>query len=356
MPHTPPPPSSQRPRFVAHYSSTSESQGSTAGASSTFGSQNRERDQGREVQASPSRVVQQGWNRGMEGQGKERGTPLSQESNVDDLADHVKKIDLTGKFKPNPADPGEGWKPYAKGDWKGKGKGKVNAPNGGIVPDNGYAGHAAQQGGSLARYGRPTQEGKPPYGSKSNLNPNTLPFPQSTSTANGSAYLRQVDKPPPVARYPSQTGTDQLPSKAPARKSKPAPPVEDPIDPKDYFRYTDYSPTPEVIYTTSLPEADELLSRLQGEVLGLDLEWPMAGWYKGPDGKKFQIGMTWNETAKKWDFGQGRTALIQICDEKLIILIHLKEGNSESSTLRRSLLGVLVLMGQIWSCLGSSSR
>nr|XP_019013796.1 uncharacterized protein I206_01870 [Kwoniella pini CBS 10737]OCF52577.1 hypothetical protein I206_01870 [Kwoniella pini CBS 10737] len=107
-------------------------------------------------------------------------------------------------------------------------------------------------------------------------------------------------------------------------------PQEDGMKGLPYFHYGQYSPAPQVVYTSSTEEANDLLSCLKGNVLGFDLEWPPAGVYKmtRPDGSTWEkkIGMTWDPIKKEYIFGQGRTALMQFCDDKLIVLIHLGES------------------------------
>ncbi|WRT67397.1 uncharacterized protein IL334_004368 [Kwoniella shivajii] len=95
------------------------------------------------------------------------------------------------------------------------------------------------------------------------------------------------------------------------------------------FHYSQYTPAPQVAYTSSIEEANDLLSCLKGDVLGFDLEWPPGGRHRilQKDGSYVEkrIAMTWNETTRKYDIGQGRTALMQFCDEKLVVLVHLGE-------------------------------
>ncbi|WVQ98983.1 hypothetical protein IAU59_006115 [Kwoniella sp. CBS 9459] len=97
-----------------------------------------------------------------------------------------------------------------------------------------------------------------------------------------------------------------------------------------YFHYSAYPSPPQVVYTSHAEEANDLLSCLKGNILGFDLEWPPAGEYTvsipGGGTMKKKIGMTWDESRKKYIFGQGRTALMQFCDEKLVVLIHLGEN------------------------------
>ncbi|WVW82806.1 hypothetical protein I302_104817 [Kwoniella bestiolae CBS 10118] len=95
------------------------------------------------------------------------------------------------------------------------------------------------------------------------------------------------------------------------------------------FHYDQYSPKPQIAYTSSTDEANDLLGCLKGDVLGFDLEWPPGGKYKvtQPDGsvKTVRIGMTWSKEKGGYVFGQGRTALMQFCDERLVVLVHLGE-------------------------------
>nr|XP_031861093.1 uncharacterized protein CI109_003453 [Kwoniella shandongensis]KAA5528165.1 hypothetical protein CI109_003453 [Kwoniella shandongensis] len=103
-----------------------------------------------------------------------------------------------------------------------------------------------------------------------------------------------------------------------------------PMDSLPLFHYSQYDPPPSIVYTTCPSEADDLVSCLKGNVLGFDLEWPPAGKYRVPipggGTMEKRIGMKWNETLKKYEWGQGRTALVQLCDEKMVILIHLGEN------------------------------
>jgi hypothetical protein len=105
------------------------------------------------------------------------------------------------------------------------------------------------------------------------------------------------------------------------------------------FSYRAFTPHPRVVYTTSLSEADDLISCLQGNILGFDLEWPPAGFHKVTDTRgrtrKLQVGMTWLPEQRKWQFGQGRTALVQVCDERMVLLIHITGMKSASRYSRR---------------------
>ncbi|RXK42028.1 hypothetical protein M231_00749 [Tremella mesenterica] len=84
------------------------------------------------------------------------------------------------------------------------------------------------------------------------------------------------------------------------------------------FHYSTYSAkngrTPQVVYTLSDEEADDLVPCLRGEVVGFDLEWPgqVKTWVKEGDGWKVK-------------FEQGQTAVVQVCDDRIILVIHLKD-------------------------------
>lgn len=110
------------------------------------------------------------------------------------------------------------------------------------------------------------------------------------------------------------------------------------------FSHRTFTPSPRVVYTTSSSEADDLLACLRGPVLGFDLEWPTAGRHRIVDGKgkthTIKTGMTWMPAEQRYAFGQGKTALIQVCDERMVVLIHLNglpDGlKSESSRVESS--------------------
>lgn len=99
------------------------------------------------------------------------------------------------------------------------------------------------------------------------------------------------------------------------------------------FSYRNYTKRPpRVAYTTSMAEAEDLLSCLRGNVMGFDLEWPASGFFKSSDvgGKKrVPVGAKWNAAKGKYDFSQAKTALAQICDEDLVVLIHLRNPKGQ---------------------------
>ncbi|KAI8972404.1 ribonuclease H-like domain-containing protein [Trametes punicea] len=69
------------------------------------------------------------------------------------------------------------------------------------------------------------------------------------------------------------------------------------------YSYRDYTPTPAVVYTADEGEANDLVQCLKGPVLGFDLEWVVL----------FRRGRAPIEH---------KTALVQLCDARMILLIH----------------------------------
>jgi hypothetical protein len=76
---------------------------------------------------------------------------------------------------------------------------------------------------------------------------------------------------------------------------------------------------PTIVYTSSPDEATELISCLRGGVYGFDLEWPV---WKGTR------GTSKNGKNKEW-VNPGKTALVQICDEKMVLLLHVSKMDGE---------------------------
>ncbi|KAI0689752.1 ribonuclease H-like domain-containing protein [Cerioporus squamosus] len=95
----------------------------------------------------------------------------------------------------------------------------------------------------------------------------------------------------PEAAVPATSGNASS-SVAPAPSEKETLPL---------YSYKQFPPTPAVVYTRHEEEANELVQCLKGP-LGFDLEWPVT----------FRRG----QAPKEW-----RTALVQICDSRMIILI-----------------------------------
>ncbi|WVQ77660.1 hypothetical protein IAR50_007348 [Cryptococcus sp. DSM 104548] len=97
----------------------------------------------------------------------------------------------------------------------------------------------------------------------------------------------------------------------------PVPTFSLPADPDPSLPFFTYknSPSPFTVkYTRSPDEADILVDTLQGDIIGFDMEWPIWG-------KK-----TWNSAERRYKYQQGKTALVQLCDEQTVILIHLQNN------------------------------
>nr|XP_018263566.1 uncharacterized protein I303_03435 [Kwoniella dejecticola CBS 10117]OBR85724.1 hypothetical protein I303_03435 [Kwoniella dejecticola CBS 10117] len=151
-----------------------------------------------------------------------------------------------------------------------------------------------------------------------------LAFPSRTAKAVPSASKTQGMDFVQKSKEASINGKGQSQKGKSRSKAK-----SDDAQPLPFFHYSQYVPPPQVVYTTSTDEANDLLGCLKGSVLGFDLEWPPAGRYKmtRPDGSTWEkkVGMTWDPVTRDYVYGQGRTALMQFCDEKLVVLIHLGE-------------------------------
>jgi len=245
-----PPPASNRPRMVAHYSSTeteSSQQTEMGDTQSSFGGPSQ----------SPSKK------------------PLERIT----VAPHLPKIEK---------------------DVKGKGKGKI--------PDAGFSDEAIEDMANefsnveigrksilMGRIKVSNPKDLPPYGQKAKTT-STI----SKVTAGPSKIIPKVS-----------SSTTSSKSNPPISKGAE---VEDPS--LDYFQYQKCPNPPAVVYTTDPSEANDLIDCLKGDVFGFDLEWPsrVKQWDK----------------AGKFSLGQGRTALVQICDQHTIILLHMKKKSSMS--------------------------
>lgn len=89
----------------------------------------------------------------------------------------------------------------------------------------------------------------------------------------------------------------------------------DPVDELPFFTYTSLKPKPTLVYTCCPDEADDLLMLLKGDVVGFDMEWPVA--YRAQKGVA---------GARKLE---DKTALVQVCDDKMVLLLHLSKMRSE---------------------------
>jgi hypothetical protein len=246
-----PPPASNRPRMVAHYSSTeteSSQQTETGDTQSTFGGPSQ----------SPSKK------------------PLERITAAPPLL-------------------------IVEKDVKGKGKGKEKAQ----IPDAGFSDEAiedmANEFANVEIGRKSTLTSRIKVSSTKDLSPNC---PKSKAA--------------PTISQPTSKIIPKVPSSSTSTKPNPPNPkvaeVEDPSI--VYFQYQKCPNPPAVVYTTDPSEANDLIDCLKGDVFGFDLEWPsrVKQWDK----------------AGKFSLGQGRTALVQICDRHTIILLHLKKKNGIS--------------------------
>jgi hypothetical protein len=80
------------------------------------------------------------------------------------------------------------------------------------------------------------------------------------------------------------------------------------VEPKRYV-------PPTLVYTACADEADDLIPLLQGDVVGFDMEWPVN--YRRFKG------------AASAQYLPGQTALVQVCDDKMVLLLHLSKMNCE---------------------------
>jgi hypothetical protein len=141
-------------------------------------------------------------------------------------------------------------------------------------------------------------------------------LPLKSSSLSSRTQTRPL--PPPAAGQPSL--------RALSTKTKTQLPL---------FSYRNFRPNPpKIAYTSSISEADDLLSCLKGPILGFDMEWPISGFHKHTDlvtgavTKKIIGGKMGADGAIVWE--QCKTALVQVCDESLVVLVHVWEMNSES--------------------------
>jgi hypothetical protein len=120
-------------------------------------------------------------------------------------------------------------------------------------------------------------------------------------------------------------------------------PAEEPAPPKPELRKFSHKTwhvgnplfrrPPTLAYTTDPGEANRLLGQIQGEAIAFDMEWPFS-FKRGPGG------------------GAGKTALVQVGDEKLVVLIHLSMMKGEL-TQSLSWKGMLIFA---WQSSPQSSR
>ncbi len=135
---------------------------------------------------------------------------------------------------------------------------------------------------------------KPPSKGKARA---TAPLPITRTTSD-------IENQPAIAT--AATAGEASSSAAPA----PAPPEKETLP---LYSYKQYPLIPAVVYTRHEEEANDLVGCLKGP-LGFDLEWPVS----------FRRG----RAPQEWP-----TALVQICDSRMIVLIQVSAMSSTSCAL-----------------------
>ncbi|OCH87160.1 ribonuclease H-like protein [Obba rivulosa] len=114
-------------------------------------------------------------------------------------------------------------------------------------------------------------------------------------------------------------GQPKLPRPKPGKTRRivlPPKPILQEVDPAKYS-YKDFKPRPTIVYTRHEQEANDLVETLKGP-LGFDMEWPVIlrrG--RSPEYRK--------------------TALVQVCDERIILLVHISQMSRFPAKLREVL-------------------
>ena len=291
---TPPPPSSQRPRMIATYSSTSQStQGASQDTHDTFESVMSVASTSQQSESESESV----WSIGRGGGGiqlvthsiESRRYSTGRSHYGSDEEEAVEEVELR-TTRSGPVDEVDALladldlNPIARSSSTSR-KPRIPSPTGPPVP--------------------------PPIRSK------TLPVPGAIK----SKPARAVPTPFPLPKSIPKPRSVALPSLLPLSRPPSIPVVRAPIYVEDtgavlpLFRYQDLPKPPKVVYTRDLAEANDLLACLSGSVVAFDMEWPTR---------------TWDKEMKKWVYGQAKTALMQFSDEKLVVLIHVWYMSGES--------------------------
>ncbi len=133
--------------------------------------------------------------------------------------------------------------------------------------------------------------------------------PPSKGKARASAPLpitrttSDIENEPAIAIVTATAGEASI-------SAAPAPPEKETLP---LYSYKQYPPIPAVVYTRHEEEANDLVGCLKGP-LGFDLEWPVS----------FRRG----KAPQEWP-----TALVQICDSRMIVLIQVSAMSSTSGAL-----------------------
>ena len=272
---------------------------------------------------------------GEEGGGVEEGVRKGGDGGLEEITSMIGNVDLTGKFADRPVERKKGVKKPEQKQVENTGaqktmadqveKGESVRSNLPTRPGSPNAYIAAAQArtdtptaSATAAPVKPTSKAK---AAPTRTTGTTRPTKSSSSTSGKASYST------------SSTSTSSAFAAASSRLPTPPPAIDPSTLP--FFSYRKYDKPPNVAYTTDPDEANDLLSCLKGPVLGLDLEWPMAGMYDTVDprtGKstKIRVGMTWDAATGRYKFGQGKVALVQLCDERMIVLVHLMHMKSKA--------------------------
>jgi hypothetical protein len=131
---------------------------------------------------------------------------------------------------------------------------------------------------------------------KSFMRPSAMEDAPSSQLGHGSYAFDPIIEP-----ITAQTQQDKIPSIATTSAPLVSPPLQPQHSRSRFFQYMDQrtsSNTPVTMhYTKSIVQANWLVSQIKGTVVGMDLEWK-------PQGKT-------------------NVSLVQICDENMILLIHI---------------------------------
>ena len=147
--------------------------------------------------------------------------------------------------------------------------------------------------------------------------------PRDAHARKSPSFTTKADEPEPIAREPyvpkrkiTQGFFDvpDLPMFSYKTFTPTGPALTD-VQPKRYV-------PPTIVYTACADEADDLIPLLQGDVVGFDMEWPVNyRRFKGTTSAQYL---------------PGQTALVQVCDEKMVLLLHLSKMTCESGGGSRS--------------------
>ncbi|WVQ78624.1 hypothetical protein IAT38_000710 [Cryptococcus sp. DSM 104549] len=141
----------------------------------------------------------------------------------------------------------------------------------------------------------------------------------SAGMGQGSIHITGPTPAPKLVVDLSSVATSRKKTNTPPPPRPPLPSIADPLLPT--FQFSSLPSPPSLLYTRNIIQAENCIEQLQGEVLGFNLKWPFR--------------------AERWDDNEGwsipgahdKTALVQLCDEKTILLLHLDSCEDLPSSL-----------------------